>query len=98
QSAADRLWILGATTEVSSQIARDIQEDGDRNDISTFILDWTSAPLPLLAIAVVAAGDPAIDFIVKNYLEKTCQPKLTDSELKSSFQTISNHPEFENLL
>lgn len=97
-NAADRLWILGATTEVSSQIARDTKEDGDRNAISTFILDWTSAPLPLLAIAVVAAGDPAIDFIVKNYLEKTYQPKLTDSELKSSFQTISNHPEFENRL
>ncbi|SIQ48494.1 hypothetical protein SAMN05421840_101366 [Shewanella morhuae] len=97
-NAADRLWILGATTEVSSQIARDIQEDGDRNAISTFILDWTSAPLPLLAIAVVAAGDPAIDFIVKNYSLKTCQTKITDGDLKASFRDILHHPEFENLL
>ncbi|MGW7676635.1 hypothetical protein [Shewanella sp. S23-S33] len=98
QSAADRLWILGATTEVSSQIARDIQEDGDRYAISTFILDWTSVPLPLLAIAVVAGGDTAIDFIVKNYSEKTNLTKVTDGDLKASFRDILHHPEFENLL
>ncbi|TVL01472.1 hypothetical protein AYI82_21895 [Shewanella algae] len=98
QKDADRLWVLGATTEVSAQLAAAVKEDGERNAISTLILDWIDTPLPLLAIAVVAAGDPAINFIVKNYFDKTGQRRLTDSELKASFQTISRHPEFNNLL
>ncbi|QYK04013.1 hypothetical protein [Shewanella zhangzhouensis] len=98
QNDADRLWVLGATTEVNTQLAAAVQEDGDRNAISTLILDWTEMPLPLLAIAVVAAGDPVIDFIVKNYSGKNEQRRLTDVELKASFLTISGHPEFESLL
>lgn len=70
-SAADRLWILGATTEISTQLASAIEIDGDKHAISTLVLDWTAAPLPLLAIAVVAADSAAIDFIVDNYHEKT---------------------------
>lgn len=61
-SAADRLWILGATTEISTQLASAIEEDGDKHAISTLVLDWTAAPLPLLAIAVVAADSAAIDY------------------------------------
>lgn len=71
KDAADRLWILGATIEINTQLASTIQEDGDQNAVSTFILDWTAAPLPLLAITVVAAGDIAIDFICKNYHGRT---------------------------
>ena len=70
EQVADRLWILGATIEISTQLTKDLEEDGDKHAISTLILDWTAAPLPLLAIAVVAAGSAAIDFIVANYYEK----------------------------
>lgn len=98
KDAADRLWILGATTEINTQLAMAVQEDGDQNAVSTFILDWSAAPLPLLAIAVVAASDTAIDFICKNYHEKTNQKKLTKGDLEAAFSSISHHPEFENLL
>lgn len=98
EEAADRLWILGATTEINTQLAKAIEEDGDKNAISTLILDWTSAPLPLLAVALVAAGDKAIDFIADNYDKKTGQYELSASDLQAAFLSISNHPDFENLL
>lgn len=97
-AAADRLWILGATTEINTQLARAVEEDGDKNAISTLILDWTFAPLPLLAVAVVSADDKAIDFIFSNFDARTNQNKLSASDLKSAFLSISSHPEFENLL
>ncbi|HBW7792587.1 TPA: hypothetical protein MFF89_001149 [Klebsiella pneumoniae] len=98
KDAADRLWILGATIEINTQLASTIQEDGDQNAVSTFILDWTATPLPLLAITVIAAGDIAIDFICKNYQGRTNQKKLTKVDLASAFTFIKHHPEFENLL
>uniref|UniRef100_UPI00192C6B7E hypothetical protein n=1 Tax=Delftia acidovorans TaxID=80866 RepID=UPI00192C6B7E len=98
KDAADRLWILGATTEINTQLAKAVEEDGDKNAVSTIILDWTSAPLPLLAVAVVSADDKAIDFIVNNFDAKTNQKKPSASDLKPAFLSISNHPEFENLL
>lgn len=94
----DRLWVLGATTEVSSQLAAAVKEDGDRNAISTIILDWVVAPLPLLAIAIVAANDSAIDFIYKNHQRDEGQNKLTRSKLKAAFLSIAFHPEFESNL
>lgn len=96
--AADRLWILGATTEINTQLAKAVEEDGDKNAISTLILDWTAAPLPLLAVAVVAADDEAIHFIANNFDEKTNESKLSASDLKLAFLSISSHPEFENIL
>lgn len=98
EKAADRLWVLGATIEISTQLEKDLEVDGDKHAISTLILDWTAAPLPLLAIAVVAADSAAIDFIVGNYDEKTGQKELTKEDLKTAFSFISKHPEFEGLL
>lgn len=97
-NAADRLWILGATTEINTQLANAIEEDGDSNAISTLILDWTAAPLPILVVAVVAAGDKAIDFIVDNYDKKMDQDEVSASDLQAAFLSISSHPDFENLL
>ena len=98
EEAPDRLWILGATTEINTQLAKAIEEDGDKNAISVLILDWTAAPLPLLAIAVIAAGEKAIDFIADNYDVKTGQNKLSASDIQAAFLSISNHPDFESLL
>lgn len=97
-SAADRLWILGATTEISTQLANAIEEDGDKHAISTLVLDWTAAPLPLLAIAVVAADSAAIDFIVNNSHQETDHKKLSEADLRTAFSSISADPEFEGLL
>lgn len=97
-SAADRLWVLGSTTEINTQLAQAIKEDGDKNAISTLVLDWTASPLPLLAIAVVAGGDAATRFIIDNYEEKAEQKKLSEKVLAAAFSSIAAHSEFEGLL
>lgn len=98
ENAADRLWLLGATTEISTQLAEQVEVDGDKQAISTFLLDWTFAPLPLLAVAVIAAGDAAMDFLIANRDAKTDQRELRRDELSAAFDSINGHPEFENLL
>ena len=55
-------WFLCATSPVKDQLARDIQEIGRRQGITTFILDWTGT-LPPLAVAVATARDAARRFL-----------------------------------
>jgi len=93
KDAPDRLWVLGATTEIPTQLASAVQEDGNRHAVSTLILDWTDTPLPLLAVAAAAAGDPAIDF-----LSTHCDPKPDRKKLAATFEDISKHPDFGSLL
>ncbi|WP_147375890.1 hypothetical protein [Noviherbaspirillum cavernae] len=93
KDAPDRLWVLGATTEVSAQLASAMREAGDQYAISTLILDWSTDPLPLLALAIVAAGDPAINFLTAH-----CDPKPDRTKLAQAFEDISKHPDFDSLL
>lgn len=90
--AADRLWVLAATSEIGTQLAKALQEDGDKNAISTLLLDW-AGPLPLLAVASVATANAAEDFLMTH-----CDPKPDRQELAKTFEVISNHPQFHSLL
>ena len=54
-------WFLCATSEVSAQMAHDVQELGRRSGIATFILDWTGA-LPPLAVALAMATNATRHF------------------------------------
>ncbi|OOZ40313.1 hypothetical protein BOW53_08030 [Solemya pervernicosa gill symbiont] len=92
-SAPDRLWVLGSTTEVSTQLASAVQDVGDQHAISVLILDWSSEPLPLLAVAAVATGVTAINFIMENG-----NPKQDRMKLAAAFSEIPKHPTFNNLL
>ena len=97
--AADRLWVLGASTEVSTQIADDVRTDGDKNAVSTLILDWTFAPLPLLAVAIVAADNDAISFLAENFINNNAKHKQrTREELRNIFNQISDHPDYCKVL
>lgn len=91
--APDRLWVLGATTEIGTQLATAVQETGDQHGISTLILDWVADPFPLLAITAVASGSSAIDFLSTN-----CDPKPNREKLVQLFGSLSKHPSFDNLL
>ncbi|WP_155888120.1 hypothetical protein, partial [Cupriavidus sp. WS] len=93
RGAPDRLWVLGATTEINAQLATAVREVGEQNAISTLILDWTVDLLPLLAVAVVAAGNPAIAFLVAH-----CDPKPDREKLNKTFRYIREHPNFDGLL
>ncbi|WP_285412599.1 hypothetical protein [Pseudomonas sp. lyk4-40-TSB-59a] len=90
--APDRLWVLAATSEISAQLAKALQEDGDKQAISTLMLDWAD-PLPLLAVATVAAASEAADFLMTH-----CNPKPDRQELSQTFEVITNHPGFHVLL
>lgn len=90
---ADRLWILGATSEIGTQLASAVQEAGDQLAISTLILDWTIEPLPLLAVAIVAADRHAIRFLAVN-----CEPQPNLRKLAKAFRDISRHADFNSLL
>lgn len=92
---ADRLWVLGVTTEVSAQLSSEVTQDGDRNAISTFILDWVSSPLPLLAVAIVASGDEGIDFLVKNFDPEAGQQFLPREDLVDAFSSVLKHRDFK---
>lgn len=91
-AAADRLWVLAATSEVGTQLARALQEDGDKNAISILILDWAD-PLPLLAVATVATANAAADFLMTY-----CDPKPDRHELNQTIEVITNHPGFQTSL
>ncbi|WP_417667408.1 hypothetical protein [Pseudidiomarina sp.] len=93
KDAPDRLWVLGATIEISTQLASAVREAGDQHAISTLILDWTSAPLPLLAIAAAASGKPAVEFLGAHACPAPCQENLS-----KAFMEIKEHPEFCSLL
>ena len=92
-NSADRLWILGATTEVGAQLADQIRHDGDADAISTLILDWIPAPLPLLAVAVVNAGAAAIAFI-----DDHADPKQDRELLEGAFEAIVSQPSYLDIL
>lgn len=90
---ADRLWVLAATTAVSAQLAGSVINDCRQQAIFPLILDWCEFPLPLLAVASVAARSPAIDFILANG-----DSGLSRETIAGVFEEISKHPHFCNLL
>lgn len=90
---ADRLWVLAATTAVNTQLAASVRDDCMQVSIFPLILDWSEFPLPLLAVASVAAGRSAIDFMVANG-----DPELSRDEIDCIFDAVSKHPHFSNLL
>lgn len=91
---ADRLWVLGVTAEVNAQLSSEVEQDGDRNAVSTFVLDWVPSPLPLLAVAVVAAGDEAIGFLLDNFDPTAGHQPVSREDLASAFKSVSEHPDF----
>ncbi|OIJ39941.1 restriction endonuclease [Massilia timonae] len=91
--ASDRLWVLGATSEVSSQLVSAVREVGNQRAISTLILDWAEFPLPLLGITAVAAGQQAIDFLYE-YGAPECERDTLDE----AFKAVANHPDFDELV
>lgn len=91
---ADRLWVLGVTAEANAQLSSEVAQDGDRNAISTFVLDWLAAPLPPLAVAIVAAGEEAIDLLISNFDPSAGQRIVSRKDLAAAFGSVSQHPDF----
>lgn len=93
KNTSDRLWVLGATSEVGAQLASALRDTGEKCAISTLILDWSVHSLPLLAVAAVGAGDEAIDFMMDH-----CDPRPDRRKLVKIFNDIQEHSDFDALL
>jgi hypothetical protein len=64
------LWILGATTPVSTQIQDAARKRAEKDGISVLILDWCDNDLPVLGVALAMAESAS-----RAHLEKNLPPE-----------------------
>ena len=57
------LWILCATSQISSQIADKVSTFAKTSAVSTLILDWATDTLPPLAVALAMASEKVCNFL-----------------------------------
>lgn len=57
------LWILGATSQVRTQLVDDVRDVGQKAGIATLILDWSGDSLPPLGIALAMSETPVSAFL-----------------------------------
>ena len=84
------LWILCATSPISSQIADRVSRFSERSSISTLILDWSDNGLPPLAVALAMASEKAEEF-----LRKRSNPKKSTADVVVALGAVENDPAFE---
>lgn len=65
KEAADILWVLGATTPISTQDASLLSDRGALDGISVLILDWKDDGLSNLAVSLVMAQEKIVSFFVR---------------------------------
>jgi len=85
------IWILGATSQITSQLADDICKLGAKTGIVVLILDWSEMNLPPFAVALAMAGRRVQDFLKSNISE---DEKLQKTE--AAFQAIRNSQEYSS--
>ena len=71
--------MLGATSQVLSQLADDVRRFGQQSGISTLILDWTGSGIPPLAVALAMAETRAAEFLDNHLSEKGLAAKAVDA-------------------
>jgi len=84
------LWVLCATSPISSQIADKVSRFGRRFSISTLILDWPDNGLPPLAVALAAASGKTLDVLLKRN-----GPEGSTVRVEAALRAVENDPAFE---
>ncbi|MGM4986230.1 hypothetical protein [Rhizobium sp. 11_C7_N12_5] len=88
------LWVLGATTEIGAQTARDVRAAGSKIGISVVILDWSNTSFGSLITAIAATAERAKEFISENL-------KTEDQHLAGPASTaidyFASHSELDQL-
>ena len=79
KEAIDLLWVLGATTSVSTQDADLLRKIASKDGIFVLILDWQKTSLPLLAIALAISRKRSIPFITRVIQEENISNQLNDA-------------------
>jgi hypothetical protein len=84
------IWVLGATSPITTQLADDARKLGDQNGIFVLILDWSATDLPPLAVAL-AMGRTRIE----EFLEKNIRNDETRRKALAALAAIRESPDFE---
>lgn len=88
------LWILCATSQITSQIAAKVSAFSDNSAVSTVILDWATDALPPLAVALAMASQEVHEFF-RDHIGETesfthAVAALTAIKNDSAFERESN--------
>ena len=76
------LWVLGATSSITSQLADDVYKLGGQKGIAILILDWSSVDLSPLGVALAMAETKSAEFL-DNHLDDKKLAALARIALKA---------------
>lgn len=86
------IWVLGATSQISSQLADDVRGLGIKNGIIVLILDWSEIDLPPFAVALAMGGARVQEFLKSNISDdKTFRKALEALEAVRDSQDFAPH-------
>lgn len=83
------IWVLGATSQISSQLADDARRLGTKHGIVVLILDWSETDLPPFAVAL-AMGETR----VQDFLKSNIKDDETLGEAIAALEAVRNSPDF----
>lgn len=80
------IWVLGATSQIASQLADDARGLGTKNGIHVLILDWSDTDLPPLVVALAMGGTRVEGFLENNIDDTTefCKAKAALDAVRNS--------------
>lgn len=86
------IWVLGATSQIPTQLAKDARELGTKNGILVLILDWSDIDLPPFAVALMMGGTRVRDFLTRNISDnETLRKTLAALEVVRNSQDSAPH-------
>ena len=86
------IWVLGATSQIGSQLADNVCRLGTKNGIVVLILDWSETDLPPFAVALAMGEMRVQEFLKRNISDdKTLQQAVTALEAVRNSQDFAPH-------
>lgn len=86
------IWVLGATSQIRSQLADNARRLGSKNGIFVLILDWSKTDLPPFAVALAMGGTRVQEFLKSNICDdKTLRKALAALEAVKNSQDFAPH-------
>ncbi len=86
------IWVLGATSQIVSQLADDARRLGAKDGIVVLILDWSKTDLPPLAVALAMGRKRVQEFLQSNIRnDGPLQKALAALEAIRNSQDFASH-------
>ena len=86
------IWVLGATSQIMSQLADDARRRGAKDGIVVLILDWSKTDLPPFAVAMAMGGTRVQEFLKSNIKDdETLEKAITALEAVRNSQDFAPH-------